>query len=204
MKFVAVSQRVDVCHERRDALDQRLTAFLLQAGFMPIPVPNGLCVENAEVISPREIFDAWMAKINPHAILLSGGNNIGSCPERDQVEGWLLDHAQQRGLPVLGICRGMQMMGVRAGASLKPVTGHVHNRHQLAGEINGDANSYHNFSLAQCPLGFGVIAQSEDGEIEAIRNKSLPWEGWMWHPEREKLFAPRDLQRIKCLFNGMC
>jgi putative glutamine amidotransferase len=63
-------------------------------------------------------------------------------------------------------------------------------------------NSYHGFSLATGPLDFEVLARSEDGEIEAIRHKSLPWEGWMWHPEREENFAARDVQRIKALFGG--
>jgi putative glutamine amidotransferase len=78
----------------------------------------------------------------------------------------------------------------------------VRTRHRLSGEITGEANSYHGFSLASCPEGFEVLAQSEDGEIEAIRHQSLPWEGWMWHPEREALFSARDVQRIKALFGG--
>ena len=33
---------------------------------------------------------------------------------------------------------------------------------------------------------FNIIAKSSDGEIEGIKHSSLPWEGWMWHPERDK------------------
>ena len=47
---------------------------------------------------------------------------------------------------------------------------------------------------------FKVIAHSLDGEIEAIKHKSLPWEGWMWHPEREEKFLKEDINRIKNLF----
>ena len=36
-------------------------------------------------------------------------------------------------------------------------------------------------------------------EIEAMRHGTLPWEGWMWHPEREANFSPRDLARMKAL-----
>ena len=46
LKVVAVSQRVDHFPDRnetRDALDQRMITFLLFAGFIPVPVPNGLC-----------------------------------------------------------------------------------------------------------------------------------------------------------------
>jgi putative glutamine amidotransferase len=93
----------------------------------------------------------------------------------------------------------MQMMAHWAGASLHRANGHLRTRHQLTGQISGDVNSYHRFSLSECPAGFDVLASSEDGEIEAIRHRSLPWEGWMWHPEREELFASRDVERVKSL-----
>ncbi|PCR98231.1 gamma-glutamyl-gamma-aminobutyrate hydrolase [Pseudomonas fluorescens] len=191
MKVVAVSQRVDSHPERgetRDALDQRLIGFLLAAGFVPVPVPNGLPL------------DHWLAAVAPHAIVLSGGNDIGQCPARDHTESELLDHARARQLPVLGICRGMQMLAHWSGGELKPVTGHVRTRHQLSGRIVAEVNSYHGLALASCPQGFEVMARSEDGEIEAIRHLQLPWEGWMWHPEREADFAFHDLQRIRQLF----
>lgn len=92
------------------------------------------------------------------------------------------------------------MMAHWLGAELKSVTGHVKSRHRLSGEITGEVNSYHAFSLASCPEGFKVLARSEDGEIEAIRHRSLPWEGWMWHPEREIELSETDVQRLKALF----
>lgn len=194
MKVVAVSQRVDMYPQRsetRDALDQRLVGFLLGAGFIPVPVPNGL---------PPVSLDHWLAAVSPQALVLSGGNDIGQCPARDLVEAQLLDHARSGNLPVLGICRGMQMLGHWSGGELKPVTGHVRTRHRLSGRIVAEVNSYHNLALADCPQGFEVLARSEDGEIEAIRHLQLPWEGWMWHPEREADFAEHDIQRIKQLF----
>ena len=194
MKVVAISQRVDVFPERgesRDALDQRLVAFLLAAGCLPVPVPNGMC---------RRALEDWLGAVAPRAILLSGGNDIGQCTTRDLTEGRLLEHARSASLPVLGICRGMQMIAHWSGGALKPVTGHVRVRHPLSGQINVQVNSYHRLTLADCPDGFEVLARSEDGEIEAIRHASLSWEGWMWHPEREDVFALHDLQRLKSLF----
>lgn len=205
MKLVAVSQRVDTFPERnetRDALDQRLITFLLVAGFIPLPVPNGLYKALPDGRSNSEALYAWLAAVKPQAFVLSGGNDIGQCRDRDLTEGWLLDYARQHQKPLLGICRGMQMLAHCSGTDLHPVQGHVRTRHRITGEVAGEVNTYHAFSLAACPLDFEVLARSEDGEIEAIRHQSLPWEGWMWHPEREENFAVRDVQRIKVLFGG--
>lgn len=205
MKAVAVSQRVDQFPDRgeaRDALDQRLISLLVTAGFIPVPVPNGLCETLPDGRNDQGALDDWLAALKPQAFVLSGGNDIGQCIDRDLTEGWLLDYARLNQLPVLGICRGMQMLAHSAGVSIYPVEGHIRTRHRLSGDISHEVNSYHAFSLTSCPEGFKVLARSEDGEIEAIRHQSLPWEGWMWHPEREEPFRSGDFQRIKDLFGG--
>lgn len=89
------------------------------------------------------------------------------------------------------------MLARWAGGSLRPVAGHVRAWHRVSGKIEAEVNSFHNCSLAHCPEGFRVLALSEDGEIEAIRHVSLPWEGWMWHPEREEKFFRNDINQLK-------
>ena len=93
------------------------------------------------------------------------------------------------------------MLATLAGAKLKRVSGHIRTRHTLqGGTITGEVNSFHNMSLDACPVGYHVLATSEDGAIEAICHNRLACEGWMWHPERETTFDKRDIIRVKNLF----
>jgi putative glutamine amidotransferase len=94
----------------------------------------------------------------------------------------------------------MQLMGHRAGAELRPVTGHVATCHPLEGAPDEVVNSFHGLALAGCPAGYRVLARAADGTIEAIRHLSLPWEGWMWHPEREAILRRQDIDAIRSVF----
>jgi gamma-glutamyl-gamma-aminobutyrate hydrolase PuuD len=193
--IVAVSQRVDDIAgrgERRDSVDQRLIEWILAAGFQPVPVPNRLG-------EPTRLGE-WLDQIRPTAMVLSGGNDVGAETDRDATEKCLLERARASGSPVLGICRGMQMMTVFAGGSLRRLEGHVRTRHRLRGEIDSDVNSYHDLALADCPKTYRVLALAEDGTIEAIAHEALPWQGWMWHPEREPTPSNADILRLKALF----
>ena len=208
---IGISQRVDnieAHNEWRDALDQRMNAWVIEAGFIPVPVPNSL-VDMSLSGDSQPMLERWLHSLHIDALLLSGGNDIGSVPHRDLTERYLLRWAEKNSKPVLGICRGMQMIGTYSGVELIHVDGHVNTRHQL--NINYDygqslpksVNSYHNLVLQECPTQFEVLATSEDGNIEAIMHRELSWEGWMWHPEREEKFSINNLDRFKKLIiNG--
>ena len=206
-KLVAVSQRIDVISgrgETRDCLDQNITAWLESQNFITVPVPNFYGSEN---LADCNSLSNWLNRIRPDALVLSGGNDIGQFPDRDRTEEYLLTWAKRGQIPTLGICRGLQMMIVWSGGSLKKCTGHVDTRHQL--QIHGESlnwpsnvNSFHDWTIDSCSSEFVVVATSNGGSIEAVVSKLLPWEGWMWHPEREAIFSKYDNQRLKSLFLG--
>jgi gamma-glutamyl-gamma-aminobutyrate hydrolase PuuD len=200
MKKVIVSQRVDYIKNRneyRDSVDRNLIRFLMSCNLIPVTISNALIADDKS----SSLLNSWLQSQDSSGIILSGGNNIGEFPERDSIEEFLIEYAKKSDFPLLGICRGMQMMAIYEGIGLKTVSGHVRIVHNLNGIITGKANSYHDYSIDSCPDNYQVAARSEDGEIEAIQHKERRWEGWMWHPERENPFEARDINRIKSIFS---
>lgn len=216
MKTLVISQRIDEYPdrgERRDALDQALVRFVRQADYLPILVPNSL-VDTSSVdllavnmgilsLTPPKVgslLEHFLLKVNPDGIVLSGGNDVGSCIDRDVTEAILIRYAIKFQIPLLGICRGMQMLGVYSGAELRNVDLHVRTRHFLKGNYTHEVNSYHNQSLMGVPTDYQITASSEDGAIEAIKHNRLPLYGWMWHPERESPFNKVDMENFRKIF----
>lgn len=196
MIVTAVSTRVDFIEsheENRDSLDQRLLSWIVKLGALPVPIPN--------VMSDFNVCE-WLNNVSPKAVILSGGNDIGEVKLRDNTENILIRHAINKGIPLLGICRGLQMVSSYFGTSLKTVDNHVRTRHDIVGDITGNVNSYHSFGIEECPRFFRIISKSVDGEIEAIRNDDLRWECWMWHPEREQEWDLTHLNRAKKVLAG--
>ncbi|MGO4258506.1 gamma-glutamyl-gamma-aminobutyrate hydrolase family protein [Marmoricola sp. RAF53] len=126
--------------------------------------------------------------------------------DRDAWELALLDAAYARGLPVLGVCRGMQVMAVHAGGFLDQ---HVpdlvgHEQHNPGGDGYGDiavrvepgsrldevlggtgvtVRCHHHQSVRTHP-GFAAVAWAGDGLLEAIEAPGEPFRlAVQWHPE---------------------
>ena len=146
------------------------------------------------------------------ALLLPGGGDMepwrygqsntasrGLEPERDTAELMLLERFTAAGTPVLGICRGIQVINVFFGGTLcQDLPGHS--------AVDGH-DSFHTVRTARSPLlavcgplcrvnsahhqaadapgrGLRAVQWAEDGAVEAVCHDCLPVWGVQWHPER--------------------
>ena len=123
--------------------------------------------------------------------------------ERDEFEKTFIDYALNKKLPIIGVCRGMQMINLFMGGALSPITGHVATKHVIKSsknkkQFNRTVNSYHSWGIKPTELAPNLqpIAFDGNGCIESFESTALKILGLMWHPEREKKFNPLDIQLI--------
>jgi len=198
-------------------LSIRYTEAVSAAGGIPILIPAGLIPEQCASLIERL-----------DGLLLTGGGDIAPArfggtphpkvhdisPERDAVEIELAHLAVDRGLPFLGICRGLQVVNVALGGTL-----YVHIKDQLPGALqhshlfrdrlhhtvtleNGSrlagifgttglsVNSLHHQGIKDLAPSLLSSAHSPDGLVEAVELTNHPFGlAVQWHPE--------ELQRFK-------
>lgn len=141
-------------------------------------------------------------------------------PERDAYEIMTVKQARLMGKPVLGICRGIQVINVAYGGTLwqdlsqrgepelqhyqdcqKDVPGHSVQiapetiLAEILGQTDLRTNSYHHQAVRDPAPGFSVSAWAKDGVIEAIEMRGAGILGVQWHPEMMARRFP-DMLRI--------
>lgn len=147
-------------------------------------------------------------------IILSGGDDSGKDPQRDLSEQVLLAYCKENQLPLLGICRGLQMIHQFEGGELKRLDAHKHvaTSHDVERAsllpwggtdlpLRFTVNSYHRFGL-ELPLarGWQQLAWCHNS-VEAMIAPECRWAGVMWHPERGGSSRMFDQQLCHWLFN---
>ncbi len=200
---------------------------VVKIGAVPIILP---------VVVDEKIIKSQLKGI--HILILSGGEDVSPhfykeeflkkcgnpCVTRDLYEMKLIKYALELRIPILGICRGAQILNVALGGSLYQdlsyiksnrikhdnVTNQSYLSHKIKispnsflGDIYGEeiwTNSFHHQSVKELGKGLKVIARSTDRIIEGFEgliNNTLVL-GVQWHPEM--LAAKNDEQMLK-LFN---
>lgn len=209
-KRIGVTQRVmkhPSYNEVMDCLDTNWTKLLVPLGILPIPLP---------LMPVNSVNYIWkMLKLD--GLILSGGNTLAAYAdmtdhsesisvERDAYEKALLKAAISTHTPVLGVCRGLQVINVYYNGQLKKIKGHAGTRHPLIAEnfnknfeIPKEVNSFHNYGVPREYLGQGLISLAHDTEdnIEAMYQQKDKVHAIMWHPERESSPLKSDCEMIK-------
>ena len=147
---------------------------------------------------PNNIYlsEKILKKIN--LLILTGGNDIISNKKesltRNKIEKNLIKKAIKKKIPILGICRGAQLLNISFGGKIKKVRNQMRTRHNIYITKNDiikkkilNVNSFHNFGIKKNNLSkkFVKIAFDKEKNIEMFVSKKHKIIGVMWHPERE-------------------
>ena len=184
---------------------------VIRAGGVPLIIP--FSVDKEVIISQAQLIDGLILSgghdINPYNYGQEPSQKIGEIfPERDIYEMILLEESKKRDIPILGICRGFQLINVAAGGTLYQdlslIPGNIlkHNQvskptlktHKIQIEENSVissifgketmVNSFHHQALDKVADDFRVVARASDGVVEAIEHKTYKFlVAVQWHPE---------------------
>ena len=191
--------------ERRDAISQDWMQLLESLGATPILLPNTCSGIGAllEIVDLVILTGGNDVSVNPQGVPISASNDPAI--ERDLQEYRVIDYCINRTIPLIGVCRGMQLINYRFGGEVEAVNKkrHVASNHEVRFKksrfdslLGGSCsvNSFHNFGITERTLGtdLEVLATSDDHVIEAFAHNQYPILGIMWHPERNEVFSDLD------------
>ncbi|MGN0233498.1 MAG: membrane dipeptidase [Bacteroidaceae bacterium] len=221
---------------------------VLQAGGVPMVIPPyEVTSDEGEDHTPnfpdaiQETLSCTLEGVD--ALLLSGGGDLnpllmgeepipalhGVCPERDAQELWLVRHACHRQMPILGICRGIQVLSAALGGRNYQDIYTQHKAQQVlkhSQEMRRDAvshtvsveqdsllysivqsgnlavNSFHHQAVSNPGSQLKAVAHSSDGIIEAVESAEYkPILGVQWHPEA--FFIHKEMTSMHALFEWL-
>ena len=199
-------EHIEKYNEKRDAISHDWVKFLEISNAFPIFIPNTL-----------KDTKHFLKTMNLDGIILSGGDNKGDDIERDNTEKEIIELAIKEKIPILGICRGMQILNDFFGGSilLSNDSEHIAKHHEIKlidtnmKEIfqteKIKVNSFHNNLIKKETLGddlcvFGI--SENDNTVEGFYHKNLPIIGVMWHPEREQN-SQNELKLMNSFYNKL-
>ena len=217
-KIIGISANIEIATDncyfagcKRLRLYNEYVDSVIKAGAIPMVIP---------VVTDKEILEEQLNIID--GLIISGGYDVDplryneephpllgqTFPERDEFEFTLAKLAMEKEIPILGICRGHQVLNVvnggtlyqdislKEGNNLKHIqSGHgttVSHKINIAKdsmlyEILGETalvNSLHHLAVKDIAKDFKVSAIASDGVIEAIERKEGSFAmGIQWHPE---------------------
>lgn len=180
----------------------RYSESIVRAGGVPLVLPP----------LPELIVDLDALLRRCDAVVLHGGGDIdpgryGQEKQFDEVYGIDSDHDDVElalaarvvagDVPMLAICRGLQVLNVALGGTLvQHVAGHVRTVHPVAlrsgsrvatamgTERPADCHSFHHQVIDRVADGLDVVGRSDDGLVEAVEVRDARWMvGVQWHPE---------------------
>ncbi|MET0287789.1 MAG: gamma-glutamyl-gamma-aminobutyrate hydrolase family protein [Polyangiales bacterium] len=170
---------------------------------------------------PRKLLDVLFAPLVLLVRLIASTKRHGFDPSRDALELSLLEHARAHDLPVLGICRGSQLMNLAEGGTLvrdvdtlydeRPQLYTVLPRrevlvrpgsvlHRIVGREELLVNSLHFHAVKEPGRGFAIVASEPSGVPQAIEHSARRFYiGVQWHPE----YLPQQRSHQQ-LFRALC
>ncbi|MBI1968636.1 gamma-glutamyl-gamma-aminobutyrate hydrolase family protein [Candidatus Woesearchaeota archaeon] len=193
--LIAISLSVGDNQQKRvqDILEHNYVRYFEKFGATILLIPNS-----------TDSIATYFSQFPINAIILSGGGNISISPstaqkpekpvhpKREALERKLIEIAAERNIPILGICRGMQLINIHFGGRLVP-SRHPIGEHQIEiiarkEELGEKArvNSFHDWAVIKETQAVELkpFAFAEDGGIEGLYHPHLPIGGVQWHPER--------------------
>ena len=160
-------------------------------------------------LNEHDVNNQKLLSLKPQGIIISGGNNLYDFEKtkenliRDRFELKMIKFAIRNKVPILGICKGFQLIAKFFKSRIVKITRHINVTHKLkiSKKICGvkiktlKVNSYHNYAIKNLPKIFDLIVRHTDQTIEIAKSQKFKILCLMFHPERKNI-SQRGIDKI--------